>query len=88
MNFEEYVCACVTRYFEGVWQSFSTPSSLSRLWRGTRQTLVTPLRDTVSASEHLLPLSYIAGAIQGSPDIRVNARKGVSQRKVSAKEEP
>lgn len=65
--------------------SFETIESIMALVR-IGWTPVTPLRGTVSASGDLLPLSYIAGAIEGSPDIRINVGKGVSQKFVSAKE--
>mgnify|MGYP001561715945 FL=1 len=38
-------------------------------------TPVVPLRGSISASGDLSPLSYIAGAITGHPDIRVITRK-------------
>jgi phenylalanine ammonia-lyase len=39
-------------------------------------TPVVPLRGSVSASGDLMPLSYIAGTIEGNPDIQVQLRNG------------
>ena len=43
---------------------------------------ITPLRGSISASGDLLPLSYLAGVVEGSPDVYVNV--GPSQRVMSA----
>lgn len=45
-----------------------------------------PLRGTVSASGDLIPLSYIAGTLEGSPDISVIQGHGPSARILPARE--
>jgi phenylalanine ammonia-lyase len=49
-------------------------------------TPMVPLRGSISASGDLMPLSYIAGTLEGSPDIYVTRSNGTSARIMSARD--
>ena len=74
-------CNCIVRGHSAV--SLRVVEAIMKLLRKDC-TPVIPLRGTVSASGDLLPLSYIGGAVEGSPDIFVRVGDGSKCKIVTA----
>ncbi|KAL8823511.1 MAG: hypothetical protein Q9191_005790 [Dirinaria sp. TL-2023a] len=76
-------CNSLVRGHSGV--SYKVIEAIVKLL-GTDLIPVVPLRGSISASGDLMPLSYIAGTLEGNPDIWINSRKGDRFQLISAKE--
>ncbi|KAI9867105.1 MAG: hypothetical protein M1830_005843, partial [Pleopsidium flavum] len=76
-------CNNITRGHSGV--SLGVIEAILKLIRNDFTPRI-PLRGTISASGDLKPLSYIAGAIEGSPDIWIRTGKEAESKNASAKE--